>query len=104
MGIRLNEFKLDDLKSNGLKIYEAIFSKKRNVKIDEIEYPVQKFSSGIKFVDFSGYRFIQQNHNKKSEWGKKARQGHQIMWILKGRRYLARIMDGEFTDLKKDKE
>ncbi|MHA1192076.1 MAG: hypothetical protein ACTSP9_07240 [Promethearchaeota archaeon] len=100
----MNEFKLSSIKSNGLKIYEAIFNKKKNVKIDEIEYPVLKFSSGIKFVDFSGYRFIQQNHNKKSEWGKKARQGHQIMWILKGRRYLARIMDGEFTDLKKDKE
>jgi hypothetical protein len=95
---------LEDIKSHGLKIYEAIFNKKKNVMIDENEYPVQKFSSGIKFIDFSGYRFIQQNHNKKSEWGKKARQGHQIMWILKGRRYFARIMDGEFTDLKKDKE
>jgi len=94
---------LEDIKSHGLKIYEAIFNKKKNVLIDENEYSVQKFSSGIKFVDFSGYRFIQQNHNKKSEWGKKARQGHQIMWILKGRHYLARIMDGEFTDLKKDK-
>jgi len=99
----LSGFKLEDIKSHGLKIYEAIFNKKKNVLIDENEYSVQKFSSGIKFVDFSGYRFIQQNHNKKSEWGKKARQGHQIMWILKGRHYLARIMDGEFTDLKKDK-
>ena len=104
MGNRLNKFKLEDIKSYGLKIYEAIFNKKKNIAINEIEYPVQKFSSGIKFVDFSGYRFIQQNHNKKSEWGKKARQGHQIMWILNGKRYLARIMDGEFTDLKKNKE
>ncbi len=94
---------MEDIKSHSLKIYEAIFNKKKNVMIDENEYPVHKFSSGIKFIDYSGYRFIQQNHNKKSEWGKKARQGHQIMWILKGRRYLARIMDGEFTDLKKDK-
>ncbi|MHA1671222.1 MAG: hypothetical protein ACTSV5_11705 [Promethearchaeota archaeon] len=95
---------MDDIKSYGLKIYEAIFNKKKNVIIDENEYPVQKFSNGIKFVDLFGYRFIQQNHNKKSEWGKKARQGLQIIWVIKGRRYLARIMDGEFTDLKKGKD
>lgn len=100
----MSEFKISELKSAGLKIFEAIFNKKREVIIEEIEYPIQKFSSGIKFVEFSGYKFIQQNHNKKSEWGKKARQGHQIMWILSGRRYLARIIDGEFTDLKNDKE
>ena len=99
----MSEVKIDDFKSAGLKIYEAIFNKKKEVKIEENEYLVQKFSSGIKYVDFSGYRFIQQNHNKKSEWAKKARQGHQIMWVLKGRRYLARIMDGDFIDLKKDK-
>ncbi len=102
MGIRLKEFKLEDIKSNSLKIYEAIFNKKKTVVIDEIEYSIQKFSSGIKYIDFFGYRFIQQNHNKKSEWGKKARQGHQIMWILKGRRYIARIMDGDFIDLRKE--
>jgi hypothetical protein len=100
----LSEFKLEDIKSYSQKIYEAIFNKKKNVLLDENEYPIQKFSSGIKYVDFLGYRFIQQNQNKKSEWGKKARQGHQIMWVLKGRRYLARIMDGEFIDLKKDKD
>ena len=100
----MNELNLDDIKIYGLKIYEAIFNKKKNVIIDDSEYDIQKFSSGIKYVDFSGYRFIQQNHNKKSEWGKKARQGHQIMWVLKGRRYLARIMNGDFIDLKKEKE
>ena len=104
MGIQLNEFNISDIKSIGLKIYDAIFNKKKNIIIDEIEYSIQRFSSGIKYVDFSGYRFIQQNHNKKSEWGKKARQGHQIIWILKGRRYLARIMDGDFIDLKKEKD
>jgi len=92
---------MEDLKSKGLKIYSAIFEKKTIVEIEEIEYPIKKFSSGIKYVDLFGYRFIEQNRNKKSEWGKKAREGHKIMWIIKGRKYIARIMDGEYSDLKK---
>ena len=89
------------MEKKGVKIYTAIFERKKNVEIEEIEYPIKKFSSGIKYVDLFGYRFIEQNRNKKSEWGKKAREGHKIMWIIKGRRYIAKIMDGEYTDLKK---
>ncbi len=92
---------MEELKKRGLKIYNAIFERKKNVEIEEIEYTIKKFSSGIRYVDLFGYRFIEQNRNKKSEWGKKAREGHKIMWIIKGRRYMVRIMDGEYTDLKK---
>ncbi|MEE9377470.1 MAG: hypothetical protein V3V33_05495 [Candidatus Lokiarchaeia archaeon] len=84
-----------------MKIFSAIFERKRSVQIDEIEYPIKKFSSGIKYVDLFGYRYIEQNRNKKSEWGKKAREGHRIMWIIKGRRYIAQILDGKYKDLKK---
>jgi len=92
---------MEDLKVKGLKIYKVIFQGGKNVEIDEIEYPIKKFSSGIKYVDLFGYRFIEQNRNKKSEWGKKAREGHKIMWIIKGRRYISQIIDGEYTELKK---
>ena len=92
---------MENSKENGLKIYKAMFNGKKKVEIDQIEYSIEKFSSGIKYVDLFGYRFIEQNRNKKSEWGKKAREGHKIMWIIKGRRYLARIMDDIYTDLKK---
>jgi hypothetical protein len=95
---------MEDIKIKGLKIYKAIFEGKKNVEIDEIEYPIKKFSSGIKYVDLFGYRFIEQNWKKKSEWGKKAREGHKIMWIIKGRRYIARIMDGEYNDLLKKED
>ena len=71
---------MEDLKEKGLKICKAMFQGGKNVEIDEIEYPIKKFSSGIKYVDLFGYRFIEQNRNKKSEWGKKAREGHKIMW------------------------
>ena len=89
------------MKVNGLKIYNAIFERKKSVEIDEIEYEIKKFSSGVKYVDLFGYRYIEQNRNKKSEWGKKAREGHKIMWIIKGRRYIAQILDGQYKDLKK---
>ncbi len=95
---------MENLKENGLKIYKAIFEGKKNVEIDEIEYSIEKFSSGIKYVDLLGHRYIEQNRRKKSEWGQKAREGHNIMWIIKGRRYLARIMDGVYTDLTKNKK
>jgi len=92
---------MEELKGKGLKIYNAIFEGKKTVEIEGIDYPINKFSSNIRYVDLFGYRYIEQNRNKKSEWGKKAREGHKIMWIIKGRRYMVRIMDGEFTDLKK---
>ena len=92
---------MENLEEKSRKIYFAIFDNKKYVKIDDIEYSIKKFSSGIKYIDLFGYRFIEQNRNKKSEWGKKAREGHKIMWIIKGRRYLVRIMDEEFVYLKK---
>lgn len=92
---------MEGLKEKGLKIYNAIFEGKKKVEIDGIEYPIKKFSSGIKYLDLFGYRFIEQNRHKKSEWGKRAREGHKIMWIIKGRKYMVRMMDGEYIDLKK---
>ncbi|MFW9972467.1 MAG: hypothetical protein ACFFDF_19940 [Candidatus Odinarchaeota archaeon] len=92
---------MEHLMENGLKIYNAIFEGKKKVEIDGMEYPIVKFSSGVKYVDLFGYRYIEQNRNKKSEWGKKAREGHKIMWIIKGRRYIAQILDGKYIDLKK---
>ena len=92
---------MEDLKENGLKIYKAIFDGSKTVDIEGVEYRLQSFSSGIKYLDLFGYRFIEQNRIKPSEWGKKARQGHKIMWIIKGRQYFARIMDEEYMALKK---
>ena len=92
---------MESIKENGMKIYNALFERKKVVEIDDIEYPIKRFSSGVRYVDLFGYRYIEQNRNKKSEWGKKAREGHKIMWIIKGRRYMAQILDGEYLDLKK---
>ncbi len=68
------------------KYMTQFLGNKKSVIIDKIEYKIKKFTSGIKYLDLFGYRFIEQNRRKKSEWGKKAREGHKIMWIIKGRR------------------
>ena len=57
---------MEDLKEKGLKVYNAIFQGEKSVELDEIDYPIKKFSSGIKYLDLFGYRFIEQNKNKKS--------------------------------------
>lgn len=62
---------MEDLKENGLKIYNAIFDGSKTVDIDGVEYRLLSFSSGIKYLDLFGYRFIEQNRMKPSEWGKK---------------------------------
>ena len=92
---------VENLENYGMTIYNALFDKKKSVEIEGIEYKFEKFSSGVRYLDLFGYRYIEQNRNKKSEWGKKAREGHQIIWIIKGRRYIAQILDGEFKDLTK---
>ena len=40
---------MEDLKEKGLKVYNAIFQGEKSVELDEIQYPIKKFSSGIKF-------------------------------------------------------
>jgi hypothetical protein len=93
---------VEELKEIGIKIYTAIFNDESNIKIDGIKCPINKFaSSGVRYVDLFGFRFIEQNRNKPSPWGQRAREGFNIMWIIKGRRYLVRIDDGEYIELKK---
>ncbi|MBD3197100.1 MAG: hypothetical protein GF317_18745 [Candidatus Lokiarchaeota archaeon] len=90
---------MENLNEIALKIYNAIFKKEKNVDLQGETFTIKKFSRGIKYVDAMGYRFIEQNRNKKSKWAKKAREGHQIIWVIKGRKYIAQIIDGEFNKL-----
>ncbi|MFC2168456.1 hypothetical protein ACFLRW_05665 [Acidobacteriota bacterium] len=93
---------MEELKEIGIKIYTAIFSNKTSLDIDNMNHPIKIFkSSGVRYVDLLDYRFIEQNRNKPSQWGQKAREGSNIMWIIKDRRYLVRIDNGEYIELKK---
>jgi hypothetical protein len=54
--------------------------------------------SGLRYVTLSGgTTLIEQNPSKQSRWAQQARQGHQIAWLMKEGRYLARVFDGEVT-------
>ncbi len=83
-------------------IYDAIFQDESSVDIDGEEYQIQKTSkSKVRLVKYGDLTFIEQNPFKSSRWAREAQLGHQIMWVMKERQYLARIRDGKFLDLKK---
>jgi hypothetical protein len=83
-------------------IYDAIFQDESSVEIDGEEYQIQKTSkSKVRLVKYSDLTFIEQNPFTSSRWAREAQSGHQIMWVMRERQYLARIRDGKFLDLKK---
>ena len=92
---------MENLKEVSLKIYETLFSMDESVKIDGEEHFVDATRTGLRCVRIAGYLFIEQNPKKDSQWARKAQEGHQIMWVMKGRRYIARVMDGKYLSLKK---
>jgi len=91
-----------DLEALAHLIYEAIFSGLDKVEIDDEIYPIEQTSkSKVRLVRCGGLTYIEQNPFKSSQWGKEAQEGHQILWVMKGRQYLARVRDGKFLDLSK---
>jgi hypothetical protein len=55
-------------------IYEAIFRDTESVSIDGIEYAIERTSkSKVRFVDYEGLAFIEQNPRKSSRWAEEAR-------------------------------
>ena len=91
-----------DLKEVAIKAFEAIFDSHESVDIDGESYFIERTSSaGLRFVKIGKYTFLEQNPNKSSRWAKLAREGHNILWVLVGRRYLAQVKDAVFHDFKK---
>jgi hypothetical protein len=83
-------------------VYDAIFHDNSAVEIDGAMHTIKKTSkSKVRLVEYDGFTYIEQNPYKSSQWAKEAQEGHQIMWVMQGRRYLARIRDGKFLDLRK---
>lgn len=92
----------ESLREAALSIYDAIFGGQDSVEIDGETYPVEKTSkNNLLSVRIDSLFFVEQNPSKSSKWAEMAREGHQIMWVMKGRSYLARVMDGKFLDLKR---
>ena len=96
---------MENMKEKALKAYEALFSNQESVLIDGVEYLMERTpSANLRFYRIEGYSFLEQNPKKSSHWAKLARQGSLIMWVMKGRRYLGQVKDGEFHDFRKKED
>jgi len=70
------------------------------VVLNYAEGPARAPSANLRFFKIEGYSFLEQNPRKSSHLAKLAREGHLIMWVMKGRRYLGQVRDGVFYDLR----
>ncbi|WP_455463397.1 hypothetical protein [Candidatus Hodarchaeum mangrovi] len=95
----MSSIEIDQLESVSLHVFKAIFGEQKNVQIGQEIYRIHKTKSGLRNVTIEGIFFIEQNPNKDSHWAKQAQTGHKILWGLKGRRYVLRVMDGQFQNL-----
>lgn len=90
----------DRLETCARKAYDAIFEDRNSVEIDGETYSLEHTRGGLRKFSIEGMTFMEQNPDKDSVWAEKARDGAQIMWVMKGRQYLARVMDGRYLKLK----
>ena len=93
---------VENLREKALIAYDGIFNNHETIEIEGISYYLDHSSSkGLRLYKIDGYSYLEQNPDTESNWAKMAREGHQIMWVIKGRRYLAQVRDGVFYDLRK---
>ncbi len=91
-----------NLESVAVEVYNAIFEGRESVDVEGRRYHVGRTSRlGLREVTVEGYAFIEQNPAKTSAWARLAREGHKILWVRKGQRYLAQVRDGVFYDFRK---
>lgn len=58
-------------------------------------------SSGLRYVKLdAGAILVEQNPKKKSKWAQLAKSGHNVAWVIREGKYLARVIDGEVLMLK----
>jgi hypothetical protein len=91
---------MTDLEKRALKIFDAIFSDRPEVDLEEGTYRIGKTRGGLRSVTIEGIFYIEQNPQKKSRWAKEVQAGHQIMWGIKNRVYVLHVVDGVFKQLK----
>jgi len=92
---------VENLREKALMAYGAIFNDQETVEIKGKVYYMEYTSiQGLRKFRIEGYNYIEQNSDKDSRWAKMAREGHKIIWVMKGRGYLAQVRDGKFYDFR----
>ena len=95
---------VENLRKKALTAYEGIFNNMDTIEIDGYTYHMDYTSrTRLRLFKIDGYSYLEQNPETGSNWANMSRDGHQIMWVLKGRRYLAQVRDGVFYDFRKKK-
>jgi hypothetical protein len=95
---------VENLREIALKAYEAIFSNHETVEIEGRIYHMDYTNNqNLRKFSIEGLNFIEQNPDKGSSWAKMAREGHRILWVMKGRGYIAQVRDGVFHELEKNR-
>jgi len=93
---------VENLKAKALAAYNGIFNNQESIEIEGYTYHLDHTPrKGLRFYEIDGYSYLEQNPDTGSNWAKMAKEGHQIMWVMKGRRYLAQVRDDVFYDLRK---
>jgi hypothetical protein len=93
---------VENLREKALAAYEGIFNNQESIEIEGYTYSLdQTPRKGLRLYKIEGYSYLEQNPETGSKWAKMAKEGHKIMWVLKGRRYLAQVRDGVFYDFRK---
>lgn len=77
-----------ELEKNAKSCYNSIF--------ESGKAEVKKYPSGIKYCEWEGFKFLEQNPNKDSPTGKLAKEGKKILWILKNGIYIGVVIDKKF--------
>jgi hypothetical protein len=94
---------LKNFEDVAIKVYEAIFSDKKNAKIEEITHKVRRTSRQcLRFLIVEGYTFLEQNPEKNYVWGKLAKDGHKILWVIEDGDYVSQVRDGVYYDFHKE--
>lgn len=91
-----------DLREAALRAYEANFGDRDSMEFNGDMYFIERTPRvGLRFVEVDELSFPEQNPRKASHWSKMVREGHMILWAVRGRRYLATVRDGKFHDFRK---
>lgn len=85
------------------KAYKYIFNDKETIEIGGKTRRIRRTSHrGLRFLVVEGYTFLEQNPAKNSVWGRMARDGHKIMWVIKDGGYVGQIRDGVYSEFHRD--
>ncbi len=55
-----------------------------------------EFKGTSRGISFMGYRFITQNKDSDTSYGKMAQEGKKITWVCHGKEYIAKVIDGVY--------